>query len=145
MENAGDVNMTKDEALQFLLEHQPMPSEQLLTQELINKYDDVRKYFIENPAKEAIPLFMQSYGDGDGRGVYQVVEDVFYECDINDVVISISNILENPLTAKGVRYWVTQLAASYPDKRLINGLNISLASDDGDISEAAIIALDIIK
>lgn len=69
----------------------------------------------------------------------------FYECDINDVVISISNILENPLIAKGVRYWVTQLAASYPDKRLIHGLNISLASDDGDISEAAIIALDIIK
>lgn len=77
MEKAGDLKMTKDEALQFLLEHQPMPSEQLLTQELINKYDDVRKYFIENPAKEAIPLFMQSYGDGDARGVYQLVEDVF--------------------------------------------------------------------
>jgi hypothetical protein len=88
---------------------------------------------------------MQSYGDGDGWGVYQLVEDVFYEYDIDDVVISISNILENPLTAKGVRYWVTQLAASFPDKRLINGLNISLASDDGDIHEAAVIALDIIK
>ncbi|EOC1429061.1 hypothetical protein ACI1AD_004357 [Cronobacter dublinensis] len=145
MENAGDLNMTKDEALQFLLEHQPMPSDQLLTQDLIDKYDEVRRFFIENPAKEAIPLFMQSYGDGDGWGVYQLVEDVFYECDINDVVMSISNILENPHTAKGVRYWVTQLAASFPDKRLINGLNISLASDDGDIYEAAVMALDIVK
>lgn len=145
MESSGDLNMNKDEALQFLSEHQPMPSDKLLTQELIDKYDDVRRFFIEHPAKEAISLFMKSYGDGDGWGVYQLVEDVFYKCDSDDVVMSISNILENPLITKGVRYWVTQLAASFPDKKLINGLNISLSSDDSDIYEAAVIALDIIK
>ena len=137
--------MIKSEALQFLSEHQPMPSDQDLTQELIDKYDSVRKFFIENPAKEAIPLFMQSYGDGDGWGVYQLVEDVFYECDVNDVVMSILNILEDTSISKGVRYWVTQLAAAFPDKKLINGLNISLSSGDEDIYEAAVIALNIIK
>lgn len=137
--------MIKSEALQFLSVHQPMPSDQDLTQELIDKYDSVRKFFIENPAKEAIPLFMQSYGDGDGWGVYQLVEDVFYECDVNDVVMSILNILEDTSISKGVRYWVTQLAAAFPDKKLINGLNISLSSGDEDIYEAAVIALNIIK
>lgn len=53
-------------------------------------------------------------------------------------------MLENPLIIKGIRYWVTQLSDSFPDKRLINGLNIWLSSDDGDIYEAAVVALDIV-
>ena len=66
-------NMTKDDALNFLLRYQPMPSDKDLTQDIIDKYDDVRKFFIKNPDRKAIELFLRSFGEGDGRGVYQLV------------------------------------------------------------------------
>lgn len=61
--------MTKDDAFNFLLRHQPMPSDNDLTQELIDQYDNVRKFFIDHPDRKAIDLFLRSYGDGDGWGV----------------------------------------------------------------------------
>lgn len=54
--------MTKKEALAFLALNQPMPNDYDITQELINKYNNVRLYFSANPAEEAIPLFLQSFG-----------------------------------------------------------------------------------
>lgn len=75
------MNMTKKEALAFLALNQPMPNDYDITQELINKYNNVRLYFSANPAEEAIPLFLQSFGEGDGFGVYQLVEDFLYKCD----------------------------------------------------------------
>lgn len=56
-----------------------MPNDYDITQELINKYNNVRLYFSANPAEEAIPLFLQSFGEGDGFGVYQLVEDFFVQ------------------------------------------------------------------
>ena len=41
--------ITKKEALSFLQEHQPMPKDNELTQVIINKYDEVRGFFINNP------------------------------------------------------------------------------------------------
>ena len=42
--------MTKKEALAFLALNQPMPNDYDITQELINKYNNVRLYFSANPA-----------------------------------------------------------------------------------------------
>lgn len=74
--------MTTDEALQFLSNHQPMPSDKDLTEELINQYDSVRCYFISHPDDRAINLFLRSYGDGDGWGVYQLVEGFFINVNL---------------------------------------------------------------
>ena len=136
--------MTKKEALAFLALNHPMPNDYDITQELINKYDDVRLYFCANPAEEAIPLFLQSFGEGDGLGVYQLVEDFLFKCDENIVVSNIASILENPLTIKSVRYWCTLLAMAFPDNILIKGLNISLHSDDEDIRDMAMLSLKMI-
>ena len=137
--------MTKDRALKFLSMHQPMPADCDLTQELIDEYDDVREFFIEHPDREAITLLMKSYGEGDGWGVYPRVEKIFYKCNISDVVTSIQEILEDPYTQKSVRYWVTQHAGAFPDKRLLKGVNISLESDDEDTRDMALMALDFIQ
>jgi len=137
--------MNKNEALSFLIAHQPMPDDEDLTQELIDKYDEVRKYFIAHPEKQAIPLFLNSYGNGDGLGVYQVVEDLFYQFESEDVIPQIRNILEDSSTSESVRYWVTQLAAAFPDDSLKKGLELSLKSNNDDIIEAAQLALDIIE
>ncbi|EHM44226.1 hypothetical protein [Hafnia alvei] len=139
------IGLTDIDAIEFLKLHQPMPADYDITQELIDKYDDVRLYFVAYPDKNAIPLLMRSFGSGDGFGVYQLVEDVFYKCDFNDVIENIAIILEDTSTIKSVRYWVTQLAVTFSDKRLINGLNISLRSDDEDISFVAASALEFIE
>ena len=139
------MNMTKKEALAFLALNHPMPNDYDITQELINKYDDVRLYFCANPAEEAIPLFLQSFGEGDGLGVYQLVEDFLFKCDENIVVSNIASILENPLTIKSVRYWCTLLAMAFSDNTLIKGLNISQQSDDEDTREMAMLSLKMIE
>lgn len=137
--------MNKKEALKFLESHQPMPSDNDLTQDLIDKYDDVRVFFVNNPDVDAIPLLMRSFGDGDGFGVYQLVEHVFDKCNFDDVIINISNILKDTSTVKSVRYWVTQLAIAFSDRRLVDGLNISLQFDDEDIQFMAASALECIE
>ncbi|MEO3989425.1 hypothetical protein [Pseudocitrobacter cyperus] len=136
--------MNKTEALNFLSLHQPMPDDLDITQELIDQYDDVRQYFTENPDNDAIPLLMHSFGSGDGLGVYQLVEDVFYKCDYERVIENVIEILTDPFTIKSVRYWVTQQAVNFLDARLIDGLNLSLQSDADDICCMAEIALRII-
>lgn len=37
--------MNKDIAIAFLRLHQPMPNDDILDEGLINKYDEVRKFF----------------------------------------------------------------------------------------------------
>jgi len=115
MENFRTMNMNRNEALSFLRDHQPMPDDDDLTQEVIDKYDEVRKFFTAYPDKEVISLFLNSYGNGDGWGVYQLVEDVFYKCHRDDVVVEIKEILENPSIADSVRYWVLR----YPQHSLM--------------------------
>lgn len=136
--------MNRNEALSFLRDHQPMPDDDDLTQEVIDKYDEVRKFFTANPDKEVISLFLNSYGNGDGWGVYQLVEDVFYKCHRDDVVVEIKEILENPSIADSVRYWVTQVSSAFSDVKLKKGLAISLKSKNEDIRDAAQLSIDMI-
>jgi len=144
MENFRTMNMNRNEALSFLRDHQPMPDDDDLTQEVIDKYDEVRKFFTANPDKEVISLFLNSYGNGDGWGVYQLVEGVFYKCHRDDVVVEIKEILENPSIADSVRYWVTQVSAAFSDVKLKKGLAISLKSKNEDIRDAAQLSIDMI-
>ncbi|AVB23263.1 MULTISPECIES: hypothetical protein [Pseudomonas syringae group] len=121
-----------------------MPTDSQITQEQAETYDEVRIYFIKNPDSESIELFLRSFGDGDGLGMYQLVEDAFYQCEKSDVVSGIQTVLEDLSIPDGVRYWTTQAAAAFPDDVLRNGLSLSLASSNEDIREAAGLAFEII-
>ncbi|AFI90491.1 hypothetical protein F6Q07_21435 [Pectobacterium parmentieri] len=136
--------MNTEEALDFLSQNQPMPSDALLSKEKIDRYDEIRQYFINNPDVRAISLFLRSYGEGDGWGVYQLVEDFFYQCDPDDVKKEIKIILEDKNIPDSVRYWVTQVSAAFSDKMFRAGLDISLGSENPDIKEAAEIAISIL-
>lgn len=137
--------MNKKEAIEFLQIYQPMPDDENLSQDLVDKYDEVRRFFIINPDNEVIHLFLNSYGQGDGWGVYQLVEDVFYQNNHEDVVLCIKKTLEDKLIPESVRYWVTQVSALFADVRLIKGLEMSLKSENEDIRNAAQLSLDIIN
>ncbi|XQA67593.1 hypothetical protein ACM9XC_09805 [Xanthomonas sacchari] len=135
--------MNKTDAMAFLRAQQPLPDDDQLSQDLIDAYDAARRLFVADPDRAALPLFLRSFGNGDGWGVYPLVEDVFHACDRSDTVAAIREALEDPTLPDGSRYWVTQLAAAFADSTLREGLARSLRSAHPDIREAAALALEL--
>lgn len=131
--------ITKTEAISFLQEHQPMPKDNELNDVIIDKYDEVRKFFMNNPDDQCIPLFLNSFGGKNGLGVYQMVEIVILMYDKEAVLPHILNSLHSPYD--GVRYWSTQIASNFPDEKLHESLCDLLLEEDDDIKAAAITAL----
>lgn len=132
--------MTEAEALQFLSEHQPLPSDDALDSKTIKKYDEARQFFLENPSRKCIPLFLGSFGEGDGLGVYQMIEDVISKYDSDDVIPHIVVNLKSEIPS--IRGWNAEIAAGFPSVELIDPLADLLAVDDHDLKYAAITALE---
>ena len=133
------IYMNKDIAIAFLKAHQPMPNDDILDEELINKYDEVREFFLSEPSEECIPLFLNSFGEYDGLGVYQLVEDVILKFKHEIVVEYLKESLRSE--HKGARYWSAQIAMSFPDNILVAPLSDLLMDEVSDIRIAAISAL----
>lgn len=132
--------MTKEEALQFLREHQPLPPDDDLDRDIIKKYDEVRRFFLQNPSSECIPLLLGSFGEGSGLGVYQMIEDVISKHDIVDVVPYIIENLKSETPS--IRSWNAEIAAGFPSVELIEPLGNLLNIDDHDLKYATITALE---
>ena len=135
--------MNIEKALEFLKQHQPMPDDSELEKAIIDEYDEVRKFFLEHLDKRCIPLFLNSFGKGDGFGVYQLIEDVISKYTSEDVVPHIAKALENPHTS--IRYWNAQIDASFPSVALINALFNNIREGDFDMRYACISALEQIE
>ena len=88
--------MNTQEALEFLEQNQPMPADSELTEEHIAKYDEIRSFFIESPDLACLPLFLNSFGDGDGFGVYQLIEDVIGQLRFEEVLPHLLDALSSP-------------------------------------------------
>lgn len=132
--------MTRDEALEFLRKHQPLPDDDALEGELIGRFDEVRKYFAVHLEPDAVPLLLNSFGSGSGFGVYQLVEDTVAKAPSDVVVSHLAKALASP--HRGVRYWNAQLAARFPHTRLLAPLNELLRDADSDIRYAAVTAVE---
>jgi len=132
-------SVTREEALEFLRRHQPLPPDGELSEETITAYDAARRYFLANPDNESIALFLYSFGDGSGFGVYQLVEDVIAKHHPNDVVPILSLALQTG--GKGVKYWGAQIAERFPDSRLLGPLAVTLSDPDSDIRSASALAI----
>ncbi len=131
--------MNKEDALSFLKEHQPMPNDRNLDEGLISRYDEVIKYFLDNPDEECLPLFLSSFGEYDGMGVYQLVEDVILRFQHDVVVKYLLEALKSKYN--GVKYWCVQICESFPDEKLINPLVGLLNDSNEDIKIAVITSL----
>ncbi len=132
--------MTTEEALNFLRQHQPMPPTVELSDDLIKHFDDVLQHFTMHRDNRCVPLLLNSFGEGDAHGVYQLVEDVIVRFP-NDTVIQ---ALKNGLSSRhrSVRYWNAQIAANYPEPQLILPLLDLLRNGNLDERTAAITALE---
>lgn len=131
--------MTRDEALSFLKRHQPLPDvsfDETLHAELREAWT----FFKASPDREALPLLLNVFGDGDAGGIYQRFDDLLVGCEKEDVVRELRAALSSP--HRSVRYWNAQLAAGFPDERLTAPLAALLAEDDLDLRYAAITALE---
>lgn len=131
--------ITRLEALSFLKEHQPMPSDDELTEYEIGKYEEVRKFFLNNVDAQCIPLFLNSFGGKDGLGVYQMVEDVILMYDKEEVLPHILNAFNS--TCEYVIYWCVQIASNFPNADLFMPLTKFIKHDDEDIKIASITSL----
>lgn len=131
--------MKLKEALSWLENHQPLPNDKELTQEIADTYDLIRKYFMHRSDKKCIPLFLNSFGDRDGWGMYQLIEDALCLFSAQDVLPYLQESLQshNPY----VRQWSAYIASDFPSSSLISPLCKLLADEDYDVKAAAIIAL----
>jgi hypothetical protein len=129
------------DALALLAQHQPLPSDDQLSAALLDKYDEVRRFFIKHPDPRCIPLFLNSFGDGSGFGVYQMVEDVFQMFPPEAVVPHLKESLSSP--HKGVRYWGAQVAMLFPALELLEPLGTLLYAEDSDTRLFAAYALEV--
>ena len=121
-------NIETEAALDFLKQNQPMPDDDRLTEELITEYDEIRLFFIVNHDPRCIPLFLNSFGKGDGFGVYQLVEDVIAAYPVDWVVPCIDLALRS--ADPNIRYWCAQIAERFPVYDLIEPLQSAMQRED---------------
>lgn len=131
--------ITKKEAFSFLKEHQPMPNDDELDEKVIKRYEEVRKYFLNNPDEKCIPLFLNSFGGKDGLGVYQMVEDVIIMYDSKKVLPHIIEAFDS--TYESIKYWGIQISFNFPSKCLFDPLTNLCRIEDEDIKLATITSL----
>ncbi|WP_276381637.1 HEAT repeat domain-containing protein [Flavobacterium sp. H4147] len=135
--------MNTELAIQFLENHQPMPSDEDLSEKLIQTYDEVRRHFLKVPDKRCISLFLNSFGNIDGFGVYQLVEDVILQFQKEDVIPILIKTLKSDYYS--VRYWCAMISANYPSLELLSTLKNLLYEDDFDIKAASLTSLSMYK
>jgi hypothetical protein len=131
--------MDKNQALSLLRLNQPLPSDDELDEELITGYNEARAYFVENPDPAVIPLFLNSFGDGDGLGIYPLVEDVFESFSTEQMTPHLLQAMQSEYPS--VVYWSTQVADLFPHSSLIPQFQKLLSHDDAGIRAAAVQAL----
>ena len=120
--------MTSEEAVDFLREHQPMPPEDALTEELMTRFDEARRALERDPDPRGLPLLLHSLGEGTGLGVYQLLDDTLRAYDREDVVRALAESLTSSLP--GVASWSMEFALDYPDPRLVPAAIALLRSGD---------------
>lgn len=131
--------MNKEFAISFLQKNQPMPDDKSLSQEAIDTYCEVLSYIKENPDNDFIALILNSFGEWDGFGVYQTVEDIIMEFDQKKVI----NVLKESLQSgyDSVRYWCAQISGLFTNDELIIPLSKIVKDENSDIRISAYISL----
>ena len=134
--------MTADEALEFLRAHQPLPASDVIDENLLRRFDDVCQYFASYPDIRSIPLILNSFGEGDGHGVYQLVADTLLAHPEDVVVAGLLESLRSP--SESIRLWSAMFSANYSRPELVAPLADILRQDCADNRMFAAIALRVI-
>lgn len=133
--------INREEALKFLKTYQPLPNDEELSNniDILNFYDEVRKYFLIHYEPACVPLFLNSFGGRDGFGIYQLIEDVIKQYPNELVVPFIKQALNSKFET--VIYWNAQISILFPDNSLQESLISLINHQNVDIRYATISAL----
>jgi HEAT repeat protein len=125
----------------FLEANQPLPPDWEMTQAEMDAYKEGLFAFRSEPSPQLAKLLMNSFGDGDGAGMYQTALWFLSEFDYKDRVQDIRNALNS--RHESVRYWCCQLAQDIPHPSLLLIL-VQLATNDQErgLREMAILAIE---
>ena len=123
--------MNADDAIAFFELHQPMPPDTSLTEELIRNYDEARQQLERHPDPRGLTAILNSFGDGDGFGVYPLVADTLRAYPRDEVVRALAQSLRSPVPS--VRAWSMDVAQEYVDPMLVVPALELLAEQDRDM------------
>ncbi len=132
--------MDTTNAIRFLEMHQPLPPDTQLSEQTIKTFDEVRRHFTMNPEPKSVALMLNAFGEGDGFGVYQLVEDMLLRQDRDLVISSLEAALQSQ--HYGVRYWCANISAVFPSEKLVAPLLRLLNETDHDMKIVALIAIE---
>lgn len=131
--------MNKLEALTFLRQHQPLPPDNQLTEELIEQYRQSLDYCRASRDVECVPLLLNVFGKGSGWDTYQLADEILWQFAPVDVLPHLLQSLRSKYMS--VRYWSAEIAAVFPFPELIAPLQEMLAEEDEDNRSVAVRAL----
>lgn len=134
--------MKTEEALDFLIAHQPLVAEDVNDQN-ISRFNDVRKFFSVNLDERCVPLLIGFLGPGDGHGTYVMVEDTLRLYPSECVGEALRAGLRSPEPT--VRYWSAQFSAGYPAAGIEEELIAAFLHGDSDTQIAVVTAIEVIS
>lgn len=131
--------MNKEEALFFLDKNSPLPDDVNLTKAVIGDFDQVRRLLIREPSLVLLKKYMQSFGNGDGFGVYQLSDDALRSHLPHEAVSAILNGLKSDVYP--VVKWCMHFTAEFPSQEYRPHLHSGLTSADVDMRTWAAMGL----
>lgn len=115
-------------ALAWLARHQRLPEDS--PQEVIDRFDEVRKHLIEHPDPRCIPLLLGVFEDHMGWGIFQVCDDVLFKYSSEQLTPHLKHALRSD--NRGVRWWATHWALAFGSPELLPELEMILASPEDE-------------
>jgi hypothetical protein len=122
--------MTPEEAIRFLEAHQPMPADADATEDLIREFDEARRSLEHHRDPRTARLLLNALGEGDGLGVYQLLDETLRTLPRGDVVEALAQSLRSRV--RSVRAWSMEMALDYPDRVLVPHATGLLGENDRD-------------
>ena len=129
--------MRRDEALNFLSQHQPMPDNPPV--QLLASYKTATATFYEDPDPACIPLLLNSFSEWNEWLVYDFVQCVIRRFSFDQVLPHLVAGLRGPTSC--VRFWCADTARFFPDECLVNPLGELLRNGTAELRLAAASAL----
>jgi hypothetical protein len=107
-----------------------MPADAQLTEELIGAYDEAWRALRNSDHPRAAHLLLNSFGDGDGFGVYRLVDEALLTLPREQVIEALAQSLDSPIGS--VRAWSMEMALDFLDPRLVPNAVELLGATDRD-------------
>jgi len=127
--------MTAEAALQFLLEHQPMPADRELTDQDGKVFAAVLSYFENHPDPRCLPLLIRSVSRDTGLGMYEHIKFVLMAQNREEVIRHLRACLQDG--DEGVKYRCCWWASDVDAWELEDLIRPLTAHADEETQEAA--------